>query len=237
MNFGNNFKVLLVLIVIALVSPNISSADLWLCDNFDDDNYNGWSVIDRAGNPAEAPDVVSSPEGYSLRGVGSGYSQSPGLNVYLSQSFSVDGVGELEIEMRARSGSQWPNSATIFLESGNDMYYVTVSGEGHNYAQFASAIGGVDELYPYSFGDVGNWHDYAWSRDADGWWSLSIDGSEVWHDFRQDNRLTSFDTVGLHLLRNQSEIESVRITPAPGAFLLAAIGLGFSGWLCKRGPS
>lgn len=56
------------------------------------------------------------------------------------------------------------------------------------------------------------WHDFAWTRDVDGWWSLSIDGQEVWHNFCQDNRLTSFDPIGIHVLRNQSEIEWVRIS-------------------------
>jgi len=64
--------------------------------------------------------------------------------------------------------------------------------------------------------DTTVWHDFAWCRDADGWWSLSIDGAVVWEDFARDSQLTSFDTISLHILRDQSEIEWVRIsTPTP----------------------
>jgi len=184
-----------------------------LFDDFDDGDFNGWSVTHPAtGEPTTPPDVVSSPEGYSLRGVGSGYSQDPGLNVWLTYPLLISNAGELKMEMRAKSGPQWPNSASLFLPSGHGrLYYVTVSGEAHQYAQFAYAINGDEQLYPHSI-SASAWHDLAWTRDADGWWSLSIDSQEVWHNFCQDNRLTSFDRMGIEVLRNQSEIEWVRIS-------------------------
>jgi len=68
-------------------------------------------------------------------------------------------------------------------------------------------------IFPTSIGNLAyEWHDFAWSRDSNGWWSLSIDGQIQAANFYQDNQLTSFDKVGLHILRNQSEIEWVRIS-------------------------
>jgi hypothetical protein len=181
-------------------------------DDFDDGDYDGWSVTHpKTGDPATAPDIVPSPEGYSLRGVGSGYSHDPGLNVFLTYPLAINNAGQLKVEMRAKSGPQWPNSAWVVLLSGDDSYSFGDYGEGNQWAQFTPNVGGVSEWYNYSI-NANVWHDFAWTRDADGWWSLSIDGSLVWEDFCQDNRLTSFDPIGLHILRNQSEIEWVRIS-------------------------
>jgi hypothetical protein len=230
MKFSKCFKIHLALVVFTLLCPNVS----WgltevIFDNFDDGNFDGWSVTNwKTGAPTEPPDVVASPEGYSLRGVGSGYYQEPGLNVGLTYPLVICNVSELKIEMRAKSGPEWPNDITTLLVSGSDVYYVTVSGEAHQYAQFAYAIGGEENLYPYSI-DVTDWHDFAWTRDADGWWSLSIDNNVAWEDFYQNNQLTSFDRIGLGVLRNQSEIEWVRISvPEPAG----PVGQ----WLFEEGP-
>jgi hypothetical protein len=181
-------------------------------DDFDDGDYDGWSATHpTTGDPATAPDVVPSPQGYSLRGIGSGYSPDPGLNVFLTYPLQISNASELKIEMRAKSGPQWPNSAWLVLISGDDSYSFGDYGEGNQWAQFTPNVGGVSEWYNYSI-NANVWHDFAWTRDADGWWSLSIDGNLVWEDFCQDNRLTSFDRIGIHVLRNQSEIEWVRIS-------------------------
>lgn len=177
-------------------------------DDFDDGNYNGWSATDRTGAPATAPDIVSSPEGFSLRGVGSGYSNDPGLNVWLSQPLVISNVGELKIEMRAISGPQWPNTIQVYLCDGDDFYRGFDYGEGNKLARFDSYIDGTEVVNTYSIGDRAyEWHDFAWTRDIDGWWSLSIDGVVEDPDFYQNNELTSFDRVALHILRNQSEVE------------------------------
>lgn len=185
-----------------------------LFDDFDDGDYDGWSPTHTiTGDPATAPDVVASPEGYSLRGIGSGYSPDPGLNVWLTYPLEITNASELKIEMRAKSGPQWPNSAWVVLVSGDDSYSFGDYGEGNQWAQFTPNVGGVSEWYNYSI-NANVWRDFAWTRDGDGWWSLCMDGILVWEDFCQDNRLTSFDRMGIHLLRNQSEIEWVRISAA-----------------------
>ena len=102
MKFSKCFKIHLALVVFTLYLCPSLSWGVWtevFFDNFDDGNYNGWSVIyPQTGDPAEAPDVVSSPEGYLIRGVGNGYS-GPGLNVYISQPLSISNSSELKIEM------------------------------------------------------------------------------------------------------------------------------------------
>ena len=212
-------KFALVWATLYLVCPGMSWASLPVLfyDNFDDGNFDGWSpTYPTTGDPATPPDVASSPEGYSLRGVGSGYypPDDPGLTVLLSHPVSLNNVGELSIELRAKSGSQWPNQAQVWLVSGNNIYIVHDYGESNKRADWLISVNGHTQ---YEFNcSIGNlayeWHDFAWTRDGDGWWSLSIDGLIQAANFYQDNQLTSFDKVGMHIVRNQSEIEWVRIS-------------------------
>lgn len=109
MKLGNVFKIALVSLVFALLCQGISWASLPVLffDNFDDGNFDGWSATyPTTGDPATPPDVVPSPQGYSLRGVGSGYypPDDPGLTVLLSHPVSLNNVGELSIEFRASRG-------------------------------------------------------------------------------------------------------------------------------------
>jgi len=241
MKSNSTCKLGAIVVVLSLLCPTIAlggGLSVVVYDNFDDGNFDGWLSTPYWGWAGTLPNVVSSPEGYALQGVGSGYSQDPGLEVYISHPVTLSNVGALRIEMRARSGSQWPNASEILLTRGNDAYLFADYGEGNQMAQFVANINGTwgpDCRYPIN---ATPWHDFAWARDAIGWWSLSIDGQELWHNFVQENRLTSFDGIGLHPLRNQSEIEWVRVTaevvPVPGAVLLGAIGLGFANYMLKR---
>jgi len=210
-------KLALVLAALYLACPAISRADLPVLfyDNFDDGNFDGWSpTYPTTGDPTTPADVVSSPEGYSLRGVGSGYSNDPGLSVLLSHPVSLNNVGELSIEFRAKSGPQWPNQAQVWLVSGMNLYLVLDYGESNKRVDWLISVNGQTQHdFSYSIGNLAyEWHDFAWSRDGDGWWSLSIDGQIQAANFYQDNQLTSFDKVGMHIVRNQSEIEWVRIS-------------------------
>ncbi len=238
MKFCKCFKIYLALVVFTLLCPSMSWAtwQVVFYDDFDDGNYDGWSVTyPKTGDPAEAPDVVewdpiNYPGKYSIRGVGSGYSGS-GLNVYISQPLSISNSSELKIEMRAKSGPELPNSAQLFLLNGTDTYGFLDYGES---AQKASLVDpqGVWHDYPIN---ANVWHNFAWTRDADGWWSLNIDGLNIddepeWVNF-QDNQLTSFDQISLHLLRNQSEIEWLSVSvPEPATILL----LGLGGLILRR---
>jgi hypothetical protein len=106
-----------------------------------------------------------------------------------------------------------PNEADIYLYSGLDHYFVRVYGESNRTADWRRLINGQVVQYRHSIGDRAHtWHTYAWTRDSDGWWSLSIDGINEALNFRQDLSITSFDYVELSLHRNQSEIEWVHIS-------------------------
>ncbi len=218
MKFRNGFKIGLVLAVFVLLCSSASWAD-WnevFYDDFDDGEYDGWTVTNWKGETRPAPDVVPSPEGYSLRGVGSGYSTPPPVDAWISHPVSISDVTEMKIEMRAKSGPQWPNRAAVYLVSSSDCYVFDDYGEaGENEtADLQFYINGLwDFLHRYPIGSRAfEWHTFAWTRDANGWWSLSIDGQVEAANFGQDNRLTSFDRVGIMVMRNQSEIEWVRIS-------------------------
>ena len=218
MKFRNGFKIGLVLGVLVLLCSSASWAD-WdevFFDDFDDGDFDGWDLTHTiSGYPTNPPDVVTSPQGYSLRGVGSGYSPDPGLSVWLTHPFSVTNVSEMKIEMRAKSGPQLPNSVAVYIVSGSDYYFVRDYGESgvNETVDWYSWVGGSEQNYRKYIGSQAfEWHDFAWTRDADGWWSLSMDNVVVWENFGQDNQLTSFDKIGIQLLRNQSEIEWVRIS-------------------------
>jgi len=219
MKLGNALKIALVSLVFTLLCQGMSWANLPVLffDNFDDGNFDGWSpTYPTTGDPATPPDVVPSPQGYSLRGVGSGYypPDDPGLTVLLSHPVSLNNVGELSIEFRAKSGPQWPNQAQLWLVSGKNVYIVHDYGESNRRADWLISVNGqTQHEFNYSIGNLAyEWHDFAWSRDGNGWWSLSIDGQIQAANFYQDNQLTSFDKVGMHIVRNQSEIEWVRIS-------------------------
>ncbi len=126
--------------------------------------------------------------------------------------------------MRAKSGPEWPNSAWVILVSGTDSFSFGDYGESNQWAQFNPNVDGSVDWYNYSI-NANVWYDFAWTRDMDGFWSLNIDGVDVWDNFCQDNRMTSFESIGLQLLRDQSEIEWVRISiPEPGTLLLLGLG-------------
>jgi hypothetical protein len=233
-----------LLVIASLFCPVVARGDstIILYDDFDDGNFDGWAVTPPPWPwpPASAPDIVSSPQGYALRGVGSGYGGDPGLTSHITTPFDVSGVGALVIEMRAKSGPDLPNAVSLYLYDGSDYYRIMDYGEGNRRADWRSVVGGDIDPYWYSIGDRAyEWHDFTWTRDTTGWWSLSIDGVPEAVDFKQDMQLTSFDSVGLELLRNQTEVEWVRVTatvatPVPGALVLAGIGVSMAGILRRR---
>jgi hypothetical protein len=196
-------------------------------DNFDDGNYNGWVVT----NPPDVPDVtfigpdiVTSPEGYALRGIGSGNGADPGLYVFLAKPFVAGKIGPVKLEMRALSGKEVPNAASLSLYSGILGWYEgSLHGDALQPAQFGVVIPPAAEYFTHPI-NAGVWHDFAWSRSADGWWSLRIDGDEVAHNFHQDSQLTSFSQVGLGLLRDQTQVEWVRVSATAAAAVTPGSG-------------
>ena len=182
-------------------------------DDFDDGNLDGWKATSPDGDPGTRVDIVASPQGYAVRGVGRGYSQ-PGLDTWLMHPLKTSGLEEISLEIRAKSGSKWPSQASVFLiKKTGDAYRGIVWGEANKRVDFVANHKGVEEInWTHGIGrNAYRWHDYAWTRDANGWWSLYIDGSLEKKNFYQDNKLTSSNNVALFPLRNQAKIEWVRI--------------------------
>ena len=226
---GNKVLLFIACLAFALVG-SLGSSIAWANlpvvfeDNFDDGNIDGWSGWHPVDGPRPLPDVNPSPEGYAVWGVGSGGGSDPGLSVFITHPVSFDATGGLKIEMRAKSGSQSPNVAQLHLWSGYDIYAVYDWGEGNKRADWVAVVDGVEGSYRHSIGNMAyEWHDYAWTRDAAGWWSLSIDEGLVdVPNFYQDSQLNTFDNVSIHVLRDQSAIEWVRISaiPEPSSLVL-----------------
>ncbi len=205
----------LVLAALYLACPGMSRAELPVLfyDDFDDGDYIGWTVENHmgAGTAVEAPELAVTREGYAVRGTGSGY--QPDWACFITHPVNVPNARVICIEMRAKSGPQWPNEADAYLLNGQDCYIVRDYGESNRTADWTSWVGGQEDQYRYGIGERAHeWHTFAWTRDYDGWWSLSIDGVVESPNFRQDLLLTSFDYVELSLHRNQSEIEWIRIS-------------------------
>jgi len=186
-------------------------------DDFDDGNYDGWTASSPIGPVVQTgPDVVASPEGWALRGVGSGYTDDAGLRCSVTHPLSLSNIGALKFEMRAKSGPQWPNSPAMYLLDGTDYYGGQDYGESNRRMDLYVNISGGNLTYMHGIGNRAyEWHDFAWTRNADGQWSMSVDGVVEAPNVTQNNVLTSFDNLTLHILRNQSEIEWVRISGDP----------------------
>ena len=193
-----------------------------LYDDFDDGNYDGWEVVDLRGAvvPQVAPELVVSPEGWALRGIGTGYSPPEET---LSQSLSINGSMELSIEMRAKSGPGTPSGLYAFLFEGPADYYQTGDYGEHGWAYFSNS--GIPLLND-SIADPYDWHNFEWIRDSSGWWSCLIDGNPTFPNFVQDGQMTSFTGIQLFVTRSASEIEWVRVsTPEPATLSLLVIGM------------
>jgi hypothetical protein len=204
-----------------------------LYDDFDDGDYNGWTVENPYGPPGATltPAVFASPEGYSIKGVGSGYGSPEAA--YLVKPVSLADYTEICLEMRARSGVLAPTHSTVALFSGDDYYDLYDYGE-NEVAMTRSSVDGTISEQLHSLADPHEWHDFAWCRDADGLWSLSIDGTPAATDFVQETSLTSFDAAALTVTRQYSEIEWVRIGGVPEPATLALVAAGVAGIVVRR---
>jgi hypothetical protein len=201
-------------------------------DDFDDGNYDGWVADSPYFDIFAPPDLLPSPEGYAVWGVGQGYGQDDGLSTALSHPLNLSNVAELAIEMRATTGPGWPSAAQVDLYQGTQDYYGGfVQGEGERQAAFLIMEDGAGDQWTYTYGlddEAYNWHDYRWERDADGWWSFYLDGALIAANYHQHSEFADFDWLELYPLRSEAAIEWVRIrgniVPTPGSLAILALG-------------
>lgn len=227
----NGFKMVLLLLAVVCLFQNTCQAQFVevLYDNFDDGNYDGWSVFNYISSEAiQPPPMVPSPEGYAVGGLG-GYGS---LICVISQPIDLQDATEICIEVRAKSARRMPCHPTVFLGNGyiytSNAYYVRDYGEYRPEAQwfwFTHPEPGQPQIeegyWIYPAGGIPyDWHTFKWCRDADGWWSLEIyadDGSPpvvAIANFAQDLQITSFEWVQIVCFGDQSAVEWVRISAA-----------------------
>ena len=188
----------------------------YLFEGFGGGAFADWVVQDpfTSEATAAAPDVVASPTDYAVRGTGQG--APPDVENWLVHAVDMPNVDELVIELRARSGADEANSVSLFLIDGEDAYRFGITGGSEDQTQWGATVARAEQAHEHDLdGRAGEWHDYRWTRDADGWWSLAVDDRVELPNFAQDLQLKCFDTVAVQLCRDQSEIEWLRVSGNP----------------------
>ncbi len=94
------FKVATLVAILSVLCPTMGLGELSvaLYDNFDDGNYDGWTVGNHCLSPIVIPpSVVSSPQGSAIAGI---WPQVAAI----THGLSVTDAMEVSFEMRATSG-------------------------------------------------------------------------------------------------------------------------------------
>ena len=165
-----------------------------LYDDFDDGNYDGWSVQDPRGynDPPASPRIVqiaSDPDNYAIAAKGTGESQ-------VFYPVTIDDGLQVCVEMRAKA----TRTTAVWLCRGVDFYQMQNYGE-RDWAYMNKHVDNAEaNLVTHHIAtDPEEFHLLAFSRDREGWWSLTLDGILVKKNFARDTSLTSFDGVSLML--------------------------------------
>ena len=186
-------------------------------DGYAFSDYNDWDVFRPDGKEFFFPnlddDVIS--------GIGSGYSESLEPGSFIFNEVDIDAEDGFELTIEARSGSSWPNAAAVYLYSGQDTYLFRLYGESSNYNMdwYIQRGDGSEDHYRLYVGPglLDEWHEYRLVRDWRGNYKLFID-DEHFEEFNppQEKELTHFDTVGISLSRQDSQLRSIEIEELDG---------------------
>ena len=175
-------------------------------------NIDGWSVEGPDGLSYRLPQVN---EGV-ISGNGMGYSAALQPWPTIFKEIEINGEDGFELEVKAKSESDSPNSAEVWLYSGQDAYFFRVYGESSNYmldwyTQFADKR---EKKYRHYTGPgvLNAWHTYRLVRDDEGDYELFMDGGKV-DGFSppREKSLAKFDTIGVIVAREGSSIDYVKL--------------------------
>jgi hypothetical protein len=193
-------------------------------DSWIDGDWYDWSVSSAYSETLVGPDVVTGGEDNVLRGVGQGYQppDDPGLRCGISHVLSLQDAQRVRVEYRARSGVQWPNNviATLTNSDGERSMFRLMGESTHYSAQTLNlgwwSVGEENDHWldpPVYIGDAAEeFHTYAWERDDVGWWFIYMDNVLVRRISPGHGVITNFDAIEVRPLRNQTEIDWVRVS-------------------------
>ena len=226
-------------IMLSISQASATPCDLQelLSDDFED-GYDDWTVGTLYGwleDRVQAPLLVPSPQGQAIGSQG-----SPGWDgVHIYQALPPNDGNCFKLEYNAKSAAGGYRSVQISLWEGDQNYEFWDYGEANQRAQmlyFPGPGNSFEEIMRHPLGQAAfEWHTFTWERDADGWWSLGIDGQPAATNFAQDTRLTSFEYVQVMMQAGSgSAVDWVSFSavPEPSAFILAVFG--FLGLLAFR---
>ncbi len=170
MNLVDGFKIRLVMVVFGLtliyfVVP--AQAQVLLSDNFNDGNYDGWTVIDGSWSAADGV----------LRGKKTGWSHPPTIETSLSLDSTT-----VTLEFDTYLRTSWCRGPTVCLKDANDDVILRITMEHCPFNPTYFIEGTVlGASIKYSWSADNEWHNIRFVADG-GKFDVYLDGTKIIQD-------------------------------------------------------